>query len=38
MEPFRIRLTASGSGTLDAVIVRVTLVDRAKNEPDPEEE
>ena len=38
MEPFRIRLTASSSGTLDAVIVKVTLVDKAKNEPDPEPE
>ena len=38
MEPFRIRLTASSSGTLDAVIVRIVLVDKAKNEPEPEEE
>ena len=39
MEPFRIRITASSSGTLDAVIVKVTLVDNAKNQqPDPEEE
>ena len=37
MEPFRIRLTASSSGTLDAVIVKVTLVDKAKVTPEPAE-
>jgi len=39
-EPFKIRLTADGAGTLDAVKVRVELVDRfvvdVPPEPEPE--
>lgn len=37
LEPFKVRLTADSAGTLDEVVVRVVLVDRARSEPDEEE-
>ena len=38
LQPFKVRLTGDGSGTLDAVKVRIELVDHAAVEPEPEEE
>lgn len=35
LEPFKVRLTADLTGTLDEVIVRIALVDRAPSPEDP---
>jgi hypothetical protein len=38
LAPWKVRVTADGSGTLDTVLVRIELIDPAAVQPEPEEE